>query len=214
MIRFTEQAEYLHEILTWKTRGLTSEQAARVVQAKFGEMSDSDRDLGILQRANFARSATFALVLVEPTSPLKSWSPGQGSIEAATTCWQLEQRWRSARTRRVTVHWATDLGARHFGGVADFAKYASQIEHDLGTASVLARLHEIRPDVSAGWVGEMILRRDYMPHVDWLKKIPDAAIILDGRVNEFIEFCGQYSTRRLRRFHEHCRRFSIPYTLW
>jgi hypothetical protein len=106
------------------------------------------------------------------------------------------------------------LAARRFGGVADFARHPSQIEHDLGTAAVLARLHESRPDAAADWVGEMILRRDFMRTAPWLKKLPDAAIFSNGRVVEFAEFGGQYTTRQMRRLQSHCQRFAIGYSLW
>ena len=213
-IRLTEQTEYLLESLTWKVRGLTIEQFERIHRAKFDSLSGLRRDLDRLERADLVRSTATALVLLEPVAPLQSWRPGEGPIDAPEICWELERRWRSARARRTKVYWATELAAHQFGGVADFAKHPSQIEHDLGTAAVLARLHELRPAAAVAWTGEMILRRDYVSRVAWLKKIPDAAIISDGHVTEFVEFGGQYSAGQLRRFHQHCRRFAIPYTVW
>ena len=57
-------------------------------------------------------------------------------------------------TAPITICWATEKADRLCGGIAPFAGHANQVEHDLGTASILARLHKISPATAACWVGE------------------------------------------------------------
>ena len=134
-------------------------------------------------------------------------------------------RWRVGRTpgdsrcepRRPSPGSATAgrRAARRHGGLTHFAARASQLEHDLGTASVLVRLHETRPELAADWVGEDILRRDFSPECPALKKIPDGAIVRRNEILRVVEFGGQYDASRLRRFHSHFgKKHQIGYDLW
>ena len=167
-----------------------------------------------LTKPGFVRTRTTALTFVEVCSPLAGWHRGDGDPDYQALAWRLEDRWRKARSRRVTICWATEKGARLVGGVADFPTHASQVEHDLGTAGILTRLWETEPHVAAKWVGEMILRRTCGSHADWLKKVPDGAVMDRDAPRELHEFGGQYSAQRIRRFHEHCRRHHLTYRLW
>ena len=162
-----------------------------------------DALVGRLANSGLLQSNTTALTFIEASAPLWIWQPGEFRPDYHGLAWQLEKRWQRAHPRRLTICWATDRAARLFGGVAEFSKRASQVEHDLGTASVLAQLYEEHPELAARWVGEMILRRDYAPRQRWLRKIPDAAILDDDRPVTLIEFGGQYSVEHLRRFHRH-----------
>ena len=77
------------------------------------------------------------------------------------------------------------------------------------------RLHENQPECAHQWVGEDILRRDYAPYCSSLKSIPDGAFVSDGQVLRVIEYGGQYTTERLRRFDAHFhRKHGIPYEIW
>ena len=157
---------------------------------------------------------TTAAVFPEVNEPLWTWTPADVAPPYDSLAWQLERRWREIRPRRVTICWATKKAARLCGGTASFSQHLSQLEHDLGTASVLTRLHESRPSDAAHWIGEDILRRHYAAGQRWLRKIPDAALIEDGRVLVIIEFGGQYPAIRIRRFHEHCQKHRLTYELW
>jgi hypothetical protein len=48
-----------------------------------------------------------------------------------------------------------------------------------------------------------------------MKKIPDGAIVVNDEIVRVVEFGGQYSATRLRRFDAHFyRKHGIPYDLW
>ena len=68
--------------------------------------------------------------------------------------------------------------------------------------------------MAEGWVGEDILRRDYAPRERWLSKIPDAAIYQNEQLQYILEFGGQYSVNRLRRFHQHSQECRLSYILY
>jgi hypothetical protein len=159
--------------------------------------------------------AHIAAAFYEVTDPIATRSPGGLVPDFGALAWQLELRWRTVKSRRVTVCWATSRAARLYGGMATFDRRSSQLEHDLGTASVLVRLHETRPELADQWVGEEILRRDFAPQSRSMKKIPDGAIVLNDQIVRVVEFGGKYSATRLRQFDAHfCRKHRIPYDLW
>jgi len=200
--------------LTWCVRVLTTVQLQRIFDAHH-EASRSIRPL--LRRLSAERLVKLnrtAAVFYEANEPIALWKPGDAAPDFDALAWQLEKRWRIVTTRRITICWATSRAARLFGGLATFGRRASQLEHDLGTASVAVRLHEIQPDLAVEWVSEDILRRDFAPSCPSLKKIPDGAIVRRGRVIRVSEFGGQYSAARLRRFHLHFKKHRIPYDLW
>jgi hypothetical protein len=86
-----------------------------------------------------------------------------------------------------------------------------QVEHDLGTAAMFFRRNELDSSNWDQWLGEDILRQTARRR----QPIPDAAhCSTDGMIRLAIEFGGAYSADRLRRFHLHCRRCSLPYELW
>jgi hypothetical protein len=202
------------ESLTWAVRLFTLDQVQRILGTGHSGPPLAD---GLIRRLSAARLVgllTTAVTFPEVSAPLFAWSPDQPGPDIRALAWQLKKRWRSIRPRRVTICWATEKAARLFGGIAPFDRRMSQLEHDLGTASVFTRLRETRPDFAAKWVGEDILRRDYAGRASWLRKIPDAAIIDGVRVITVIEFGGQYPVERIRRFDRHCRRHHLSYELW
>jgi hypothetical protein len=210
----TASANLILEILTWKVRVLTIGQVRRIIQVGRRQPPSVAAVLNGLVAAGLLETQKVVLVVVEPAQPLYTWMPGDCEPAYGRILWQLEKRWRRTEARRTTICWATETAAHQFGGVAEFRNRASQVEHDLGTAAVFTRLHEIGSSLAARWIGEMILNRDYGRRTAWLKKRPDAVIFDNGVASKMIEFCGQYSIRRLRRFHCHCRRYALPYDLW
>ena len=135
-----------------------------------------------LQAEGLVNLARTAAAFHEATAPIASRSPGQSAPDFGALAWQLEERWRNVASRRVTICWATSRAARLLGGLAPFERRATQLEHDLGTAGVLVRLHERQPELADQWVGEDILRRDFAPYCPSLKSIPDGALVSDGRI--------------------------------
>ena len=213
-IQLTTNDNLVLKILTWYVRLLSLEHLQRILRATCQPCSSASRLVGRLANSGLLQSKTTALTFIEASAPLWIWQPGEFRPDYHGLAWQLERRWQRAHPRRLTICWATDRAARFFGGVAEFTKRASQVEHDLGTASVLVQLYEEHPELASRWVGEMILRRDYAPRQRWLRKIPDAAILDEHRPVTLIEFGGQYSVEHLRRFHRHCARYQLPYTIW
>jgi len=214
-IESTSPAGFVLHELTWSVRVLTAEQLRRMLVARHGP-SVSTRSLTRSLRAEDLVSSTrVAVAFYEASERIASRSLGQTVPNLGALAWQLEKRWRNVCSRRVTIFWATQRAARLFGGVANFDRHASQLEHDLGTASILVRYHESYPELADRWVGEDILRRDFAPHHRSMSKIPDAAVVLKNRIVRVIEFGGQYSARRLRRFDAHFHnKHSIPYDVW
>jgi len=211
----TSPAGFALRELTWGARALTVEQLQRLLTARFGETASARSLLQRLRAEGLIRIARTAVALHEADSPIASRSFGEPPPDFGALAWQLEKRWRDAANRRVTICWATARAARLLGGVTKFDRRAGQIEHDLGTASVLVRLHETRPGVADSWIGEDVLRRDYAPGSPVLKKIPDGAIITEDQIVRVVEYGGQYPADRLRRFDAHFyRKHNIPYEIW
>lgn len=205
-------ARMVLECLTWRVRVMTSVHFNRIVDARFNENRTSL--LPRLVAARLVHSATAAVTYHEAFAPMYSWSPGLPKPSFNAIAWRLAKRWQDARSRRLTLYWATEVAARLCAGTSRYSQHRSQVEHDLGVASVLVRLHETDPEAADHWLGEDILRRGHELDRRLLAKIPDAAIVQDALAVKFVEFGGQYPADRVRRFHDHCRLRNIPYELW
>ena len=201
-------------ILTWSVRCITLEQLQSVITARLSPKTSAAQGVRRLLQIQAVEPAPAVITVTEVAGPLFTWRPGHDAPLYQKLAWALEKRWKSVHPRRATVCWATEKGARRTAGIAGFSRRSIQMDHDLGTAALYSRLWQINPSLAQHWVGEDILRRDYAPRERWLRKIPDAAIYREGRVQLVIEFGGQYSVERLRRFHEHCRDHRLPYQLW
>ena len=211
----TSAAGVVLQELTWSVRVLTTDQLQRLLTARFGETAPARSLLQRLRADGLVRIARTALALHEADGPIASRSLGGPPPDFGALAWRLEKRWRDAATCRVTICWATARAARLLGGVTKFDRRAAQLEHDLGTASVLVRLHETRPELASLWVGEDVLRRDFAPGCPVLRKTPDAAIVAEDRIVRVVEYGGQYPADRLRRFDAHFyRQHHIPYEIW
>ena len=201
-------------VLTWQLRVVTIDQLQRMLDARFKPSASAVRTVRWLVRQRLFQSARTAATFVEPTSPISTWPVGWPAPDFAPLAWKLEKRWRQVPTRTVTICWSTRRAAQWQGGLAPFRQHAGQLEHDLGTASVLTALYETDPPSAEQWVGEDILRRDFTGRERCLKKIPDGAIVANDRVTKVIEFGGQYSSGRLRHFHQHFARYRVPYDIY
>ena len=201
-------------LLTWQLRVVTAGQLQRILIARFGPTESATRTARSLIREGLLKSARTAATFVESTSPLFVWSPGDKAPNPTALAWQLEKRWRQARTQTVTIYWSTRRAARLLGGLAPFHRHTNQLEHDLGTASILTTLYGTDPESADAWVGEDVLRRDYSDASPALKKNPDGALIADDQVRQVIEFGGQYSVGRIDRFHRHFARHRVGYAIY
>ena len=206
-------AHVILEHLTWGARASTVEQVDRVLQARYAKAPQTGRLLRRLAEAGLVELDTVVAAFPDVMEPLWIGTPRGPVPPCHAIAWELEKRWRTVRPRRLTIVWATAMAARLCGGIAALPRRLCQLEHDLGTAGVLARLHECRPGDAAGWIGEDILRRDYAPVDPRFRKIPDGAVVDHGRIVAVHELAGQYSVRRLQQF---CRSFqTIPsYEIW
>ncbi len=202
------------EMLTWSVRCITLEQLQSILTARLSQNVSAAHGVRRLLQSQQIETTPAVITVAEVASPLLTWRPGQDAPRYQKLAWPLEKRWKSVQPRRATLCWATEKGARRTAGIAGFSCRSVQMDHDLGTSAAYTRLWHTSPTVASGWIGEDILRRDYAPRERWLRKIPDAAIYREGRVQLVIEFGGQYSVERLRRFHEHCRDHRLPYQLW
>lgn len=202
------------EILTWSVRCITLQQLQSVITARLSPKTSAAHGVRRLLQSQEVETTQTVITVTELVGPLFTWRPGHGAPCYAKLAWALEKRWKSVQPRRATLCWATEKGARRTAGIAGLSRRSVQMDHDLGTAALYTRLWQINPSLAQHWVGEDILRRDYVPRERWLRKIPDAAIYWEDQVQLVIEFGGQYSVERLRRFHEHCRNHQLPYQLW
>ncbi len=201
-------------VLTWSVRCAIREQLQSVLDVLIGGKLSAASAIRRLRKSGEIESRSAVVALPEVTQPLFSWMPRQAPPNFHALAWSLEKRWKAARPCRVVLCWATKKGAKRTGGLACFPKRATQVEHDLGTAAVYAYFCQTQPLSAEGWVGEDILRRDFTARERWLSKIPDAAIFRDERLQYIIEFGGQYSVKRLKRFHKHCQNNNLPYMLY
>ena len=195
-------ARLVLESLTWGVRVLTTNHFNRILNARFGGCGASL--LSRLVDAKLLESANGAVTYFEARTPLYCWHPGLPSPRFHSVAWLLVKRWRAVEPRRETLCWATECAARLCGGTTEYLQHRNQVEHDLGLASVLVRMHETRPEAADCWIGEDILRRGHELHRRLLAKVPDAAILGGGQAVKFVEFGGQYPADRIRRFHNHC----------
>ena len=201
--------------LTWRVRVMTTEQLGRLLVARCAANVSTRSLTQRLGARGYMEVERAAAAFHEVHDPLVYRLPNGPAPDFAALARKLATRWQNVNTRRVTLCWATPAAARLLGGLAAFAARSSQLEHDLGTASILVRLHETRPQLADCWIGEDILRRDFAVGSPLLSQIPDAALICEERIVRVVEFGGQYSARRLRRFDTHFFQVHrIPYEIW
>ncbi len=214
MTTLKHAARIVTDTLTRRSRTAADEQLQRIVDICASREVSVRSVATRLKKAGLLQSRRVSVAYPAPAEPLVPCALCQEPLDFHALAYQLEKRWRLVVPRRVNIWWATEKAVSLLGGTACFPKYTTQLEHDLAVTEILVRLHETDPDAASQWVGEDILRREFRSLEPCLAKIPDGALIRDGRPVRFFELGGQYSPERLRRFQEHCRRHRIPFELW
>ena len=208
------------ETLARRVRLATTEQLTAVVQILADKNVTERQVRNRLRRLKQSQDITqrrVALKVFEVVDPLFRWRPGDPFTEADAIAWSAARRIAGTSPRVCTLYRVTQKGARlHGAGGVTPRRQPTQMEHDLGcTAMLIAKLRHDR-NVSDRWTGEDEIRRYFQPlHPILFRKIPDAALIQENdQVERFLEYCGQYSAKRILRFHRHCQRHRMPYELY
>jgi hypothetical protein len=207
----TPRDESILEVLTLKVRLLSLSQTA----AGWWKESSSPTERARKRMAELvgagliAREAVNARPLLSLDTPVVQWIPGKADPDYDAVSYRLQSRWTAA-PRSTTVYIATRKAAYQFGGAGGRLKHRLQATHDLHVSQVFIRFLHIAPRLAEAWAGEEIVaptRRE--------QKLPDAMIREpDGAPTLVVEFGGAYDAKRVRKFHEDCRRRSLRYQLW
>lgn len=142
--------------------------------------------------------------------PYASWQPSQPMPNAGAISYLGRCRIHETPTENVQVVWATSNAVKTVGGVGGKLRQPWQIQHDLGVASVYLHYRNHYPDLALRWIGEDIYRRDLVRQSR--EKVADAFLMTaTGRIERAIELVGDYSTARLREFHDYWSRRHVAY---
>jgi hypothetical protein len=194
----------LLEILTWKLRVAAAQQLC-------GLGDKAAHALKRLLKKRWLSEEAMLVRILTLDQPLVSWKPGEPAPDVSALSWQLEARRHRTEPTISRIIWAHARARRLTGGCSGPIRQPLQVEHDLGTAAMFFRRNELDSSNWDQWLGEDILRQTARRR----QPIPDAAhCSTDGMIRLAIEFGGAYSADRLRRFHLHCRRCSLPSELW
>ncbi len=209
------RAETLMRVLTRQVRALSLDQATRIVRSAHGNDSAVGSLLGHMHNEGMIETTSVAVAYPRVQSRILMWRPHHSTPKHEHTRWLLERRWADLTPEAMPIYWATKKAERFYGGIAGLLSHAGQLEHDLGSAEVLTVACEENRHWTNDWIGEDLLRRDYLELARPLRVRPDA-VTLDkhGDIFKAIEFGGQYSVDRLRRLHESFQRQRIRYELW
>ncbi len=211
MSQLSNVSQFVIDMLTWRTRVVADVQ----LEWCFPKRKTVRRELASLERRGFLDSFSISTILLRCDSPLFVWNQYTSTDpEFGKLCWIAEKRADKARCFSCRVYYASKLAERTFGGVGGKLRQPFQLGHDLGTAAVyLARQEKKKTVEETSWVSEDVLRRFFRALK--IRKIPDAAIIVNGRIKTAIEFVGKdYSTEQLRSFHRYWSRKQIRYEIW
>jgi hypothetical protein len=136
----------------------------------------------------------------------------QKSPQFGAISWQGRRRIRAGTAKPARIYWATHQAARIVGGVGGKLRQPWQLQHDLGVTSVYLLLRRTCPTLAEHWVSEDMYRLEFGQRRG--EKIADAFLVNPpGQVYRVIEFVGDYSTKRLRDFHNFWCRRRISYEL-
>lgn len=144
--------------------------------------------------------------------PLVTWKPGRPTPEFGALSYFGRRRARTGRYP-TKVYFATECAARLFGGKHSHQSRHLQSGHDLILSEVYLRIKEKSPQFSERWVRGDLTQE--LTNDGWVCE-PDA-VVLDRNRNQIswlIEVIGSYSSRRIRGFHEFCKRHGFAYQLW
>ena len=195
-------------VLTNRVRVLSLSQVGRTWWADGRDPErNARRRLTELERAGLVECFD---ELIRPELPLQQpvliWQPGLPEPDFGSSSRLLQARWRDPIVRTECVI-ATARAGRAFGGKGGRRPRKSEVTHDVHLAAVFLRMREELPTRAASWTPEAQLPTG--PGI----KVPDA-IVRDGRYFTAIEFGGEYSSQKLKRFHRYCENESYGYEIW
>ena len=170
--------------------------------------------LRTLKRKGLVESFTTETIVLDLASPLFVWSPETDQpADFSKIGWQAKSRFLKAEPREHQLLMATELAERLFGGIGGSLRQPNQVLHDLGTASTYLSREARNFQSQTTWTSEDVLRRSWR-HLD-LKKIPDAALIVDEKIVNVIEFAERdYGRAYLEKFHRYWQRRATSYEIW
>lgn len=178
------------------------------------QICDSTRsELRRLERSDFVYSFSMSTKILRLDAPLTTWTPlDQREPDFWKLSWLAESRYKNSKPTWEKIFVASEKAERRFGGVGGSLRQPFQLVHDLGTAAIhvaFLRSEHLKPE----WIGEDIIRRFYR-HLN-VRKIPDAALVADGKIVRAIEFAGRdYSGNYIRKFHSFWKQRKTPYEIW
>ena len=182
------------------------------LSAKLEEQQLAKNAIRKLERQGLVESFAADVAVLQLKAPLAIWSPGDEMPNIGSVAWLARSRFLNAPSCRQNLFIATKRAEQLLGGVGGELRQPNQLMHDLGTSSTFVAFSQ-QLAASSLWIGEDFLRRRYRNL--GLKKIPDAAIIVDGKLDLVIEFAGRdYGKAYLDRFHRHWEMKQISYEIW
>lgn len=199
------------EILLALSRCVRALTAGQIADGFFaGNLGRATRTLSILQAQQLLVKNRLPIrEIAAAHQPLATWRVGEQAPPFNAIVVAIRNRWQLAPTRVTTVYLAGPAAQRVTGyRAAGKLKRPLQASHDLGLSGVYLAVRRDRPQLAICWRGEDIITNS-------VGAVPDA-ICIDGSGNPqlAIEFCGLYSTSRLRSFHRHCAARRLSYELW
>jgi hypothetical protein len=156
-------------------------------------------------------STTIAIGVIDAGGePYARWQPNQAAPDSGSVSYMGRRRIREALRQSVLVIWATGRAASLVGGIGGKLRQPWQVQHDLGVASIYFHFRRYASEKACRWISEDIYRRDIASNAT--EKVADAFLLSDARDIELaIELVGDYSSARLRAFHEFWSNRQIPY---
>lgn len=172
-MRLTIRDQEILLTLSSRIRMLSLEQIAHTWwQTSKDAVDAARRRLRALEESQLLASYRVrSLPLLDISSPVLSWRPGEPEPDVGAVAWKLQSRWQGdARPTQVFV--ATEQSARIFGGRATGKiKNQFQATHDLGVAQMYLQIRKERPELLEDWIGEDVYASKRKG-----QKLPDAVI--------------------------------------
>lgn len=207
-------SEWIIDILTWRFRLVADVQIALLLSLSQPDLCATSV-LASLVRRNLISQVRLHLPILDLRKPLFVFDPEHESQPAfGKLSWMCKKRFDATNQFSQKVFFATEKAIRYFGGSGGRIRQPFQVLHDLGTASAYIGRCAFLPTRNEQWIGEDALRL-FHRHLG-LTKVPDAAELdFQNDLSTVIEFCGKdYSSRYLKRFHNHWRAKQMRYELW
>lgn len=175
-----------------------------------GQKNAARRISLLVRAALLVRDDVLAHPLLELSTPLHAWEPGNAEPQFLQIAKRAQNRW-PAQPRRVTVYVASRRAAQLVGGdVLGRVRNSCQVTHDLHVSEVYVVYRRYRKVSITDWIGE-----DSADPGSPGEKVPDAQLVRRvGGTYRAIEFAGRYSAQRISDFHRFCQAKQLPYELW